>query len=262
LPWYAPPKYFGLYPLGEITLPDVPEDDLDDVPAEGRELSKKRRADFERIKKAGKWKEAVQAYLASISFADAQLGRVLDALEKSSHKDNTIIVFWSDHGWHLGEKNHWHKMTLWEEAARIPLIWVGPGLEGGVCARPVDTLCIYPTLLELCGLPPRDDLDGVSIAPLLKNPDRQWDRPAVTEFKRGQCAVRSQRFRYIRYGDGSEELYDHDRDAHEWKNLAADPRLADVKQGLRQWATKQWAQSAPAKGAYRFDPETYTWTKR
>ncbi len=129
LPWYAPQRYFDLYPLDGVVLPEVLEDDLDDIPAEGRRLSKARRADFERIKKAGKWKEAVQAYLASISFADAQLGRVLDALERSPYKSNTVIVFWSDHGWHLGEKNHWHKMTLWEEAARIPFIWVAPAFS-------------------------------------------------------------------------------------------------------------------------------------
>jgi len=260
LPWYAPRKYFDLYPLGEIKLPDVPADDLDDIPAEGRKLSKTRRADFERIKKAGKWQEAVQAYLASISFADAQLGRVLDALERSAHKNNTIIVFWSDHGWHLGEKNHWHKMTLWEEASRIPFIWAGPGISSGPCTRPVDTLCIYPTLLELCGLPPRDDLDGVSIVPLLESPKAEWDRPAITEYRRGQCAVRSERYRYIRYSDGSEELYDHRKDPNEWTNVANDPGLTAVKAELSKWVTQDWAPHAPSKGAYRFDPKTYTWT--
>jgi len=273
LPWYAPRKYFDLYPLDEISLPMVPGDDLDDIPAEGRKLSKARRADFERIKKAGKWKEAVQAYLASISFADAQIGRVLDALERSAHKDNTIIVFWSDHGWHLGEKNHWHKMTLWEEAARIPFIWAAPGIAPGICARPVDTLCVFPTLLDFCGLPPREDLDGISIVPLLKDPAMKWDRPAITEYKRGQCAVRSERYRYIRYGNGSEELYDHKSDPNEWTNLLARhssesdggadrAEHAATKAELGKWATKEWAKPAPIKGAYRFEPTTYTWTKK
>lgn len=262
LPWYAPKKYFDLYPLDAITLPQVKEDDLDDIPAEGRALSRRRREDFQRIKKAEKWKQAVQAYLACISFSDAQVGRVLDALRKSPYLENTIIVLWSDHGWHLGEKDHWHKSTLWEEAARIPFIWAGPGISRGECRRPVDTLCIYPTLLDLCGLPPRKDLDGVSIATLLENPDAAWDRPAVTEFKRGQCAVRSQRYRYIRYSDGGEELYDHQADPGEWKNLADDPVFRDVKKALGKWVTAKWAEPAPGKRAYRFDHESYTWTKR
>ena len=262
LPWYAPKRYFDLYPLSEITLPNVPEDDLDDVPAEGCRLSKTRRADFERIKEAGKWKEAVQAYLACISFADAQIGRVLDALDKSPYGDNTVVVFWSDHGWHLGEKQHWHKMTLWEEAARIPFIWVVPGVKRGVCTRPVDTMCVYPTLLELCGLPPQGDLDGVSIVPLLRNPKTEWERPAVTEYQRGQCAVRSEQYRFIRYSDGSEELYDHLKDPSEWTNLANRPGHAAIKKKLGKCATKTWAPHAPGKGAYRFDPATYKWTRR
>jgi len=258
LPWYAP----NLYPLDDIRLPETRADDLDDVPPEGRTLSEARRADFERIKKAGKWTQAVQAYLACISFADAQIGRVLDALEASPYSGNTVIVFWSDHGWHLGEKNHWHKSTLWEEAARIPLIWAGPGIANGPCQQPVDTLCIYPTLLELCGLPPRDDLDGVSIVRLLRDPDARWERPAVTEFNRGQCAVRSQRYRYIRYSDGSEELYDHETDPREWNNVANDADFANIKQTLGRWVTKKWAEPAPRKRAYRFDRDSYTWTKR
>jgi len=260
LPWYAPQKYFDLYPLEDIRLPEVPEDDLDDVPKEGRRLAAARRADFDRIKKAGKWEEAVQAYLASISFCDAQIGRVLDVLDNSPYRDNTVIVFWSDHGWHLGEKNHWHKMTLWEEASRIPFIWAGPGIENGICRRPVDTMSVYPTLLELCGLPPREDLDGVSIVPLLRDLDAEWSRPAVTEYHRGQCAVRSEDFRYIRYSDGSEELYDHRNDPNEWKNLATDAAYGDVTKTHAKWSTAHWAAHARTKSAYVFDSETYTWT--
>jgi len=195
LPWYAPKKYFDMYPLDGIKLPEVREDDLDDVPEEGKGLSRRRRDTFLRVKKHGKWKEAIQAYLACITFSDAQLGRVLDALEKSDYKDNTIIVFWSDHGWHLGEKNHWHKMTLWEEAARVPLIVAAPGVTDGgtTCARPVDMTAVFPTLIELCGFEPKKDLDGASIVPLLRNPARKWDTPAIIQFMRGQCAVRSDR---------------------------------------------------------------------
>ena len=263
LPWYAPGKYFEMYPLEGILLPEVPEDDLHDVPREGRKLSASRRADFIRIKEQGKWKEAIQAYLACISFADAQLGRVLDALEGSPYRENTIIVFWSDHGWHLGEKNHWHKSTLWEEATRIPFIMVVPGITRGAtrCKQPVDTLCVYPTLLELCGIEPKEDLDGVSIVPLLKDPVSKWDTPAVTEFRRGQCSVRSGRYRYIRYSDGTSELYDHLRDPNEWNNLSGAKYHAIIKE-LSRFIPARFAPEAPSKKAYDFDPKTYTWIHR
>ncbi|MFP6874498.1 MAG: sulfatase [Verrucomicrobiales bacterium] len=263
LPWYAPGKYFDMYPLEEIVLPDVPKDDLNDIPPEGRKLSASRRADFLRIKEHGKWKEALRAYLACISFADAQLGRILDALEVGPHRKNTIIVFWSDHGWHLGEKNHWHKSTLWEEATRIPFMISVPGMTRGAtrCERPVDTLCVYPTLLELCGIEPKEDLDGVSIVPLLKDPGIKWDTPAVTEFQRGQCSVRSGRYRYIRYSDGTAELYDHSSDPNEWTNLSGAKYHATIKE-LARSIPEEFAPDAPSKRAYDFDPKTYTWTHR
>ena len=264
LPWYAPKQYFDLYPLEGIELPKVLQSDLDDVPEEGRRLSKTRRDTFERIKKHAKWKEAIQAYLASITFADAQLGKVLDALERSDYQDNTIIIFWSDHGWHFGEKNHWHKMTLWEEAARIPFIVVAPGLAkgGSVCDRPVDMTAVFPTLIELCGLEAKEDLDGTSIVPLLKDPSLQWKTPAVTQYQRGQCAVRSERYRYIRYSDGSEELYDHETDPMEWTNLANDSKYADVVTDHAKWLPEEWAQPAAAKNAYIFDPHSYSWVNK
>jgi choline-sulfatase len=264
LPWYAPKKYFDMYPLDEIKVPEVLDNDLDDVPEEGKQLSRSRRDDFDRVKKHGKWKEAVQAYLASISFADSQLGRVLDALANSEYMRNTVIVFWSDHGWHLGEKNHWHKMTLWEEAARIPFIVAVPGLtkSGTVCTRPVDMTAVFPTLVELCGLEPKKDLDGTSIVPLLKNPAMAWDVPAVTQYKRGQCAVRYERYRYIRYSDGSEELYDHEKDPKEWTNLAGNRAYLAIKKELSKSVPHKWAKGAPSKSAYKFDHREYTWIHR
>ena len=264
LPWYAPKRFFDLYPLEKIRLPQLLANDLADVPAQGRALSAKRRAEFLNIKKHGKWKEAIRAYLASISFADAQLGRLLDSLDRSAHQRNTIVVFWSDHGWHLGEKNHWHKSTLWEEATRIPFLIAAPGITKGgtTCPRPVDTLSIYPTLLELCGLKPMPGLDGTSIVPLLKNPATPWAIPAITEFQRGQCAVRSERYRYIRYADGTEELYDHKRDPNEWTNLAGIAKHRPVIEQLAPWVPKQFAPNAPSKNAYRFDHQTYTWTPK
>ena len=264
LPWYAPQRFFDLYPLADIRLPKTRANDLEDIPAEGRALSARRRNEFLHIKKHGKWKEAIRAYLASISFADAQLGRVLDALEQSPHHRNTIIVFWSDHGWHLGEKNHWHKSTLWEEATRIPFLISAPGvtLDNTRCSLPVDTLSIYPTLLELCGLKPVAGLDGPSLVSLLKNPEGPWATPAITEFQRGQCAVRTDRYRYIRYADGTEELYDHMRDPQEWTNIAGVEASRPVIAELAQWIPKHFAPNAPSKKAYHFDPHTYGWTLR
>lgn len=197
----------------------------------------KRNGDHADIIKSGRWKEAVQAYLATINFADAQVGRLIDALDASPYKDNTIICLWSDHGWHLGEKEHWRKFALWEEATKAPMIWVVPGVTqaGGECNRPVDYLNIYPTLAELCGLPVSSGLEGVSLQPLLKDPSASWVRPAITTHGRNNHGVRSQDFRYIRYADGGEELYDHRLDPMEWKNLAADPDYAEIKSELARW---------------------------
>lgn len=264
LPWYVPKKYFDLYPLDQIKLPKAPKNDLDDIPKEGLALSKARRSDLEKIKSAGKRKHAVQAYLACITFADAQFGRLLDALEGSDYADNTIVVFWSDHGWHLGEKNHWHKMTLWEEATRVPFLIAAPGAAkaGARCDRPVGLIDIYPTLIDLCALRPKPELDGESLLALLKSPATERKRPALTVYKRGQCAVRSQRWRYIRYSDGGEELYDHDSDPNEWTNLAGRAKYKAVIADLARWIPKRLAPNAPSKSAYRFDPRTYSWVHK
>jgi len=264
LPWYVPSKYFDLYPLDSIKLPEVKNDDLDDVPAAGRKMAKARRADFELIKKTGKYKEAVQAYLASISFADALVGLLLDALEKSSYHNNTIIVLWSDHGWHLGEKGAWHKRTLWERATHVPFFMVAPGVTqaGSVCNRPVNLIDIYPTLIDLCGLKANTKLDGTSLVRLLANPQAAWQRPSVITYERGNHAVRSQRWRYIRYNDGTEELYDCRTDPHEWTNLAGDSRFDLIKQELAKWLPKSNAPPALSKRAYHFDPDSYSWSRK
>lgn len=260
LPWYVPQAYFDLYPLENIVLPQIRDDDLEDVPDGGQRLARARRADWEAIQNADRWKHAVRAYLASVSFADAQLGRVLEALEQGPHAQNTILVLWSDHGWHLGEKQHWHKSTLWEEATRVPLIVSAPGYPTGVCDRPVSLLDLFPTILELVGQPPMTSHDGISLQPLLRNPQAQWQRPAVIEYQRGNAAVRSQRYRYIRYRDGGEELYDHQADPQEWNNLAASQDHASIKRDLGGWIAKQWAESAATKKAFVFDPNRYQWT--
>jgi arylsulfatase A-like enzyme len=239
LPWYVPEKYFDLYPLEKVTLPLIKEDDLDDVPPIGKKMARAE-GDHRKVIEYKQWRKAVQAYLASISFADATLGRVLDALEAGPHAKNTTTVLWSDHGWHLGEKLHWRKFALWEEATHNVLMVSSSGLTrpGGRCARPVSLMDVYPTLIDVCGLKPRPELEGVSLMPLLKNPSAKWERPALTTFQRGNHSVRSERWRYTRYHDGAEELYDHSNDELEWNNLAGKPELATVKQELGRWLPK------------------------
>jgi len=236
LTWEVPQKYFDLHPLDSIELPQVMKGDLDDVPAFGKKLAwevydpsgernfaVKPDGDHANVIANNQWRKAVQAYLATISFADAQIGRVLETLEKSEHAENTIIVLWGDHGWHLGEKEHWRKHALWDVSTRTPLIIVVPesGIQGQFCHRPVSLIDVYPTLVDLCGLPERDGLDGQSLKPLLENPGQQWHRPVVMTYGFNNHAVQTQRWRYIRYADGGEELYDHTNDPNEWKNLAA-----------------------------------------
>ncbi|MBN2294052.1 MAG: sulfatase [Pirellulales bacterium] len=239
LPWYVPKKYFDMYPLDKITLPEVKDDDLDDVPEAGRKMARPW-GDHRRVVEHDQWRKAVQGYLASISFTDASVGRVLDALDASPYKDNTLIVLWSDHGWHLGEKLHWRKFALWEEATRNGMIFAGPGIKSGQrCDTPVGLIDIYPTLVELCKLPAKDGLDGLSLVPLIENPQAKWERPALTTHGFKNHGIRSEKWRYIQYADGSEELYDHDKDPMEWKNLARDDKYDDVKKKMRKWLPKE-----------------------
>jgi len=263
LPWYVPQPYFDQYPLDEVVLPKVREDDLEDVPNAGKAFAEARKKDLETILKADQYREAVQAYLASITYADAQLGRVLEALEESGQADNTVVVLWSDHGWHLGEKGHWHKTTLWEEATRVPFIISAPGYEPARCSRPVSLVDLFPTLNELCGLRLDDAHDGESLVPLLEDPEASLDRVGVMiQYKPGNVAIRSDRFRYIRYADGSVEFYDHATDPYEWKNLVDDNTIIEAKSALAHFATFEWAEPSSAKKKFDFDPETFTWTEK
>jgi arylsulfatase A-like enzyme len=233
MPWNVPKKYYDLFPLDSIELPPTQKDDLKDVPPGGLKMAKPD-GDHAAMVKSGRWKEAVQGYLAAIAYCDAQIGRLLDAYDKSPHKENTVIVFWGDHGWHLGEKEHWRKFALWEESTRMPFICVVPGVTkaGGVCDRPVDLMSVYPTLCSLCGIDRPKHVEGEDIRPLLAEPKAKWDKPAITTFRRNNHSIRTEKWRYIRYADGGEELYDHDTDEHEWTNLANDPKYDDVKKGL------------------------------
>ena len=235
MPWSVPKKYFDMHPIDQIQIPPHTQSDLDDIPPAGLKMAKPQ-GDHKKITDAGAWAEAVQAYLASITYADGQLGRLLDAFDNSAFRDNTIIVLWGDHGWHLGEKQHWRKFALWEEATRAPLIWVVPGVtsKGVICDATVDFMSIYPTLCELAKLPVPDHCDGVSIASLLKDPAAKWTRPAITTHGYKQHAVRTKSFRYIRYEDGSEELYDEAKDPYEWTNLAGNANYSDTIERLKQ----------------------------
>ncbi|MFO8011987.1 MAG: sulfatase-like hydrolase/transferase [Phycisphaerae bacterium] len=244
LPWYVPPKYFEMFPPEKVVLPKVKKTDLEDVPELGRRMARPQ-GDHKKVVETDNWARAVSGYLASIAFADACVGRVLDALDASPYADNTIIVLWGDHGWHLGEKLHWRKFALWEEAAHAPLMMAGPGIARGGCTRPVSFMDIYPTLADLCGLGPNERLEGNSLRPLLRDPKAEWERPALTTHGRNNHSLRSERWRYIRYADGSEELYDHARDEMEWTNLAGDPACDAIKKRLARYLPEVNVPDAP-----------------
>lgn len=233
MPWNVPRKYYDMHPLDRIELPPHRPDDLSDVPPAGRRMAKPE-GDHAEILASGRWKEAVQGYLAAISYCDAMIGRLIEAFDRSAYRDNTIIVLWGDHGWHLGEKQHWRKFALWEEATRAPLIWIAPGVTqpNTVCHRTVDFMSIYPTLTELCGIATPSHVEGKSIVSLLRDPAGAWSTPALTTHGFKNHAVRSEGWRYIRYANGDEELYDETADPYEWKNLADEAAQASHKSEL------------------------------
>lgn len=262
MPFSVPKKWYDLFPLESIELPPHREDDLNDVPPPGIKMAGPN-GDHAQIVESGRWKEAVQAYLATIAFCDSQIGRLLDGLEQSPHRDNTIVCLWSDHGWSLGEKSHWRKFALWEEPTRTVFVWNAPGVTkpGGVCERTVDYTCIYPTLCELAGLALPEHLDGRSIAPLLKNPMMDWEHPALTTHGYKNHTVRTEGWRYIRYATGDEELYDESADPLEYTNLAQRPDHASRKAELAKWLPKTDAEELPGGRANRARGETKTKAK-
>ncbi len=248
-PWFVPKKYFEAFPLEDIQLPPgYRKDDLEDLPEEGQRMGPNRY--FAHIQSQGLWKQAIQGYFASIYFADTMLGRVMEALEKGPNADNTIVVLWSDHGWHLGEKQHWQKFTAWRACTRVPLIMRvpkgSPGLPGGtvpgICTRPVSLVSLAPTLLELSGLPPVKVHDGQSLRPLLQNPAREWPRPALTFLDApGSYGLSTEHWRYIRYAGGGEELYNIRADPHEWNNLAREEVYGPTLNRLRALGPSEFA---------------------
>ena len=231
VPLYVPQKWFDLFPLEHIQLPDIKQDDLEDISQYALNLTSLDHIEptHEWIIKNKEWRHLIQSYLASIAFVDNQIGKVLDALDKSQFKDNTIIVLYGDNGFHLGEKERWAKQTLWEESTRALFIIAGPDINGKqLCTKPVQLLDIYPTLLELCGLKKDKKLEGHSLVPLLKSPNSEWPYMARSSFGPGNYSIRSERYRYIRYNDGSEEFYDHLTDPNEWNNLINNPEMKNL----------------------------------
>lgn len=252
MPFFVPARWLENYPAGQTTMPTIRQDDLSDVPSGGLKLMGNASRFFTGMmrsekQRGGSWREAVRCYQASATFADAQVGRLIDALDASSPSRETVIVLWSDHGYQLGEKECWEKFTLWEKATRVPFIIVAPGVatRGAKSERPVSLLDLYPTLSALGGLPARTEWEGQSLVPLLREPQADWIRPAVMTYGRGNHAIRSERWRYIRYADGTQELYDHASDPHEWENLAEQVEYAAVIDELKGWLPATDAVAAP-----------------
>ena len=242
-PLYNPKRFHDLYPPESIELPPTIKNDLDDVPRAGREyaLAPNTSGLHKSVWQYGEWENAVSSYLASISFVDELIGNIIAALEESGHADNTLIVMWSDHGWHLGEKEHWGKATGWYRSTRIPLVIVPPrksppaGFEPGLDSlRLVNLLDLAPTIADFTGVPMLDQWEGNSLKPLVSDPDRDWQEYTITTFGLGNHTVSTERWQYIHYFDGSEEFYDLQNDPNEFTNLAGNPEHDSVIKKLRQ----------------------------
>lgn len=243
LPWYVPQKYIEQFPLDQIQLPKLMEGDTNDLGSVAKELASRGGNYHKHVLIADQWKQAIQGYLASIAFADAMLGNLLEALANSEYAENTIVVIWSDHGWQLGEKKHWRKFALWENVIRTVMMMKVPeglaalpsGSGNGNTSSLSSLMDIYPTLVDLCNLEPRDDLDGISLKPLLANPEALIDRAILTTYDYGSYSVRYQDMHYIRYIDDSEELYALDKDPDEWHNSADAAPMEEIKNQLIQY---------------------------
>jgi arylsulfatase A-like enzyme len=231
----------------------VKDDDRDDVPPFAWYLHWKiPEPRLSWLRKADQWRNLVRSYLASISYMDSEVGRLIEALKATGKEDETLVVLWSDHGWHLGEKGITGKTSLWERSTRVPLIFAGPGVAPGARVdQPVELLDLYPTLVEALDLAPVEGLEGHSLVPQLKDASAPRPWPAITTHNQGNHSVRTKDWRYIRYADGSEELYDHRVDPNEWTNLARDPAHAGVVEELVRWLPAHDASPVPGS-AVRF----------
>lgn len=250
-PYTVPARFYDMYDPDGIELPQVPDDDLDDLPPYALATFYPPvcdvRRELPRWREDGTWRNLVRAYLASVTFADYVVGKLLDALEASPHADNTIVVLLGDNGFHQGQKQRFSKMSLWREACHVPLIVALPGSSGAAVQSPVSLLDIYPTLSSLCGLTAPAGLEGHDLAPLVKNPSMLWDKPCLSNYIRGNCTVHYKNWNYIRYADGSEELYDTAADEDEHHNLAGKPEHRTLMQSLRQHIPTQWARPLAAR---------------
>jgi len=243
VPYTAPKKYFDLYPIEDIVVPEIPEDEFEDIPIMGKAIAygyTPRGGWGDVSQKKEILPELVQSYLACVTFVDEQIGRIIDALEKSPNGKNTIIVLWSDHGQHLGEKRHFRKQALWEEATKVPLFFKVPNNKsnGQKSSQIVSLLDVYPTLTELCNLPKLSKLEGESMVPLIKAPKTKIKRSILTTWYYKNHAVRSNNWRYIRYRNGGEELYNHKTDPGEHINLAGNPEYHEVIEAHKKWLPK------------------------
>lgn len=226
-PFYVPQEYFDMYKLEDIIIPEFRLDDLDDVLTPSGEKKFRPSNDFLWVRQDEElFKGAVRAYMATISYVDDCVGVILDALSRSKYSDNTIVIIWGDNGWHMGEKLKFAKNTAWSESTRIPLIIQTPEMKEKLeCRRVVNLIDLYPTLIELCGLPGRDSLAGRSLVPLLRDPDIEWPYPSLTTLTDGSFTVIDENWRYSKYTDGTEELYDLKNDPMEWTNLISSDKM-------------------------------------
>ena len=239
-PWYAPQKWFDMHPPEQLTMPPYLKDDQDDTPAISRAIHEMpMMPTTEWAIESGEWPNIVQGYLASISFVDHYIGEVLTAIENSPYADNTIVVLWGDHGYHIGEKNRFAKHSLWEETSRVPLIIRTPdGAKGQVTSVAASLLDLYPTLLDLADLPGNATNEGTSLKAVVEGANDNSGRVAITSYGHGNHAIRDDRYRYIHFTDGTEELYDHENDPDEWVNLADNSEYDAIKQRLAQHLPK------------------------
>ncbi|MEE4217848.1 MAG: sulfatase-like hydrolase/transferase [Xanthomonadales bacterium] len=247
-PLYNPKRFHDLYPPETIELPPIQENDLADVPRAGREyaLAPNTSGLHRSVWQYGEWENAVSSYLASISFVDELIGNIMAALEDSGYADNTLVVMWSDHGWHLGEKEHWGKATGWYRSTRIPLVIVPPknaapaGFEpNGVSTRAVNLLDLAPTIADATGVPLRKEWEGQSLVPLVADPEAQWQEHTHTTFGLGNHSISTARWQYIHYFDGTAELYDLQNDPDEFVNLANKPEFGGVQARLQQFVPEE-----------------------
>ena len=252
-PWTAPVRYFDMYDINKIQRPYTVADDLDDIPSYAIQnfIGNKSREEFRFMSQNGNengnwWDQYIRAYLACVTFADDRLGKIIDALDTSAYADNTWIVLVGDNGFHIGEKERWAKSALWRKTNHVPFLVVPPknntNIQPGVCEKPVSLIDIYPTLTELCGLPPVNNplADGTSFVPLLENPNAEWNIPCISTFRPGNFVVHYNQWNYIKYKDGSHELYNTKEDEAEIFNLADKPEYKHIVDSLAKYLPTTW----------------------